>query len=349
MPDSQTLERKRILFLVLNWGLGHATRSEVLIQALIDQDFEVHIGSDGDALSVLKKSFPNQTFYELPAYDIRYGSGAGNLLKLLLQAPAAMSVMKRERKFVRSLHERYQFHGVISDNRPGTNIPGIPSVYITHQLNIKAGLMSKQVSAAHARLYREFDEIWVPDDELHSLSGELSVPRSELSVRCIGSLSRLKRTEAQRRMPWAAILSGPEPARTEWENELRSIREALPQGGLIVRGKPEENSSEEGFVDYLNRDELSQLYADTDVVICRSGYSTLMDLDALGKKALLIPTPGQTEQEYLAVHQTNEGWRTAKQGECDYASELEILKKTSTPDTRGQSLPNDLFGLFEGE
>ncbi|KAB2813696.1 glycosyltransferase family protein [Phaeocystidibacter luteus] len=349
MPDSHNLERKRILFLVLNWGLGHATRSEVLINELLHRGFEVHIASDGDALHVLQKSFPELTFHELPGYGIKYGTGATNLLKLLLQAPTAMGVMKRERKLIQSLHAEFDYDGLISDNRPGVAIESIPSVYITHQLNIKAGLMSKQVSAAHARFYRSFDEVWVPDDPVRSMSGDLSESESSLRVKYIGTLSRLRKLPIQKRIPWAAILSGPEPARSEWESELRAVRNSLPEGGIIVRGKPGEGIVEEGVVDYMNSEELSQLYADAEVIITRSGYSSLMDLVTLGKKALLIPTPGQTEQEYLAVHQSMVGWSASKQGSCDYLKEIEKLRDETAPKPISSALPADLFGLFERE
>jgi predicted glycosyltransferase len=53
---------------------------------------------------------------------------------------------------------------------------------------------------------------------------------------------------------------------------------------------------------HLPADELRQEIERAEWVISRCGYSTIMDLVALQKKALLIPTPAQTEQEYLAAY-----------------------------------------------
>lgn len=338
----------KVLFSVLNWGLGHATRSQVLIESMINAGFEVHVASDGEALEVLQKSVRQATFHKLPSYDIRYSNRGFTKLKLLLQGPGALRVMKEEAKEIARLHLEFQFDGIISDNRPASFIEDIPSVYITHQLNIKAGLLSSRVSSVHARYYRRFTEIWVPDGPERKLSADLSKSANR-RVRYIGPLSRLKRVKREKNIPWIAVLSGPEPARTQWENELLKAKDSLPEGGIIVRGKPLENSSNVGMIDYLSVDELSQLYADADVVICRSGYSTLMDLEFLGKKALLVPTPGQSEQEYLAsLAATRMDWRTGVQGRVNYAEELGLLQDVeSSSRSDNWILPSDLFRLFE--
>lgn len=350
MPESnQNVNVPKILFLVLNWGLGHATRSQVLIRQLFVEGFEVHIGSDGEALEVLKESFPQATFHELPSYNIRYSTKLSTKLKLLLQAPGALGTMKKEAQFVQDLHKIHRYAGVISDNRPAGRVIGIPSAYITHQLQIKAGMISKRVSQVHARYYNRFDQIWVPDSPELKLSGDLS-ERITSKIRWIGPLSRLQIKEADHSIPWAAVLSGPEPARSMWEAELLNVRKELPAGGVIVRGIPG-RPNKDGMISYLSADGLSQLYANAEVIIARSGYSTLMDLAFIGKKALLIPTPGQTEQEYLAYrNEGREGWTFGRQGEVDYPLEIENLRKSNVAlSTVAQGLPDDLFSFFQGK
>lgn len=309
----------------------------------------MHIGSDGEALQVLKEAFPTLTFHELPSYDIRYSTRLNTKLKLLLQAPGALSTMRREAKLIEKLHRDHGFVGVVSDNRPAGRISGIPSAYITHQLQIKAGLISSRASALHAKYYNRFDEVWVPDSEALSLSGDLS-SRVTSKVRWLGPLSRLKAVPQKKSIPWAAVLSGPEPARTQWENEILKVKDQLPEGGVIVRGKPGESNGD-GMVAYMSVDELSQLYADTDIIIARSGYSTLMDLAHLGKKALLVPTPGQTEQEYLAHKNADRpGWLMGVEGKVDYRNSIEQLMKVDAPEALlSAELPKDLFRLFQGK
>lgn len=309
----------------------------------------MHIGSDGEALQVLKEAFPTLTFHELPSYDIRYSTRLNAKLKLLLQAPSALSTMRREAKLIEKLHRDHDFVGVVSDNRPAGTISGIPSAYITHQLQIKAGLISSRASALHAKYYNRFDEVWVPDSEALSMSGDLS-GRVTSKVRWLGPLSRLKVVPQKKSIPWAAVLSGPEPARTHWESEILKVKDQLPEGGVIVRGKPGESNGD-GMVAYMSVDELSQLYADSDIIIARSGYSTLMDLAHLGKKALLVPTPGQTEQEYLAHKNADRpGWLMGVEGKVNYRNSIEQLMKVDAPEALlSEELPKDLFRLFQGK
>lgn len=257
--------------------------------------------------------------------------------------------MKKEAKLIQQLHAQHGYSGVISDNRPAGRLNGVPSAYITHQLQIKAGLISSRASALHAKYYNQFDEVWVPDSKDLKLSGDLS-SRVNSKVRWLGPLSRLNKVKPEKSIPWAAVLSGPEPARSQWESELLDVRDKLPEGGVIVRGKPGEEDID-GMISYLPVEGLSKLYAEAEVIIARCGYSTLMDLAHTGKKALLIPTPGQTEQEYLASRNANQpGWKMALQGKVDYAEEVERLKKEEEKlNPIRMDLPSDLFRLFQRE
>lgn len=350
MQNSQV--RRKILFAVLNWGLGHATRSSVLIRELVNRGYEVHLASDGEAGQVLRRDFPDLPYHTLESYGIRYGSKRFFNLTLLLKGPRIMARHRKEQRIIRELHRQYQFIGVISDNRPSAGIRGIPSVYITHQLTVKSGYRTPLVSALHRWFYTRFTEIWVPDTVSHFLSGELSDSFTS-RVRYIGWLSRFPKVPQNRSVPWAAVLSGPEPSRSEWEKDLIKLRHTLPEGGIIVRGKPGEGeSSDQGILNYLDRDGMAQLYADAEVIISRSGYSTLMDLALHGKKAILVPTPGQPEQEYLARHlaENRLGWIIGSQGNIDYASVLNDLRRKNVRlSEQHSSLPEDLFALFESE
>lgn len=309
---------------------------------------------DGEAGAVLQKSFPELRYFELEGYNIRYKKGIWNTLSLMLRLPVYFQIHQREKSVIADLHKQFQYDGIITDNRPSGFLKEIPSVYISHQLRVKAGMFTPMVSAAHKALFSKYSEVWVPDDSEQSLSGFLGRAQSKTCIKYIGWLSRLKPVSTTRKISWLAVLSGPEPLRSEWERELMQWREKLPEGGVIVRGKPLESTQVEGVVDYMDKSELSEAISSAEVVIARTGYSTLMDLATLGKKALLIPTPGQTEQEYLGeqLKENSFGWVVDKQGNTDYPSRIEEVMKLAVIDGKegkANELPLDLFALFKSE
>ncbi len=356
MPETgKPLNGQRILFSVLNWGLGHATRSSVLIEALLNRGAEVHIASDGDSLRVLELQFPQAKCHIFPSYHVKYSTGGVSVFAMLLQAAGSLRTMRKEQAQLKYLHKLHCFTGIISDNRPASWLGGIPSVYLTHQVRIKAGKWSALLTNQHARLYRKFSEVWVPDSEESTLSGELSEHvNTKQAHRYIGWLSRLERVaDFKTKYDWAVVLSGPEPSRSQWEAEMLAQCESWPsENGVIVRGKPQAEKMDVSLkvevIDYLDEQALSKLYAQSELIIARSGYSTLMDLARLNQKALLIPTPGQPEQEYLADSIQIEGWKFVRQHELD-ATAIAHVKNGHSPKLESPKWPADLFRLFEGK
>lgn len=118
-----------------------------------------------------------------------------------------------------------------------------------------------------------------------------------------------------------AVLSGLEPHRTILQERLTKRFLASGERSLIVEGKPERDiqiCQRENItvVSHLPDHELYQALNTARTIYCRSGYSTVMDLVAIGiSDAILIPTPGQTEQEYLAEHLSSKGFQTLRQEE----------------------------------
>jgi len=73
--------------------------------------------------------------------------------------------------------------------------------------------------------------------------------------------------------------------------------------------------------DFLNRSKL---------VVSRSGYSTILDLAVIGTKALMTPTPGQVEQEYLARYHNQKGtFYSVNQNDIDLIRDVKIAQKTT--------------------
>lgn len=300
--------KKRILVAPLNWGLGHATRCIPIINALLHLGFEPIIASDGDALYLLKKEFPELTFETLPEYAISYPKNSIFFKwKLLFDTPFILKAIRKERQITECLIEKYKLSGIISDNRLGVYSTTIPSVYITHQVQVLSGNTTFLSSKIHQHFIKYFTECWVPDFENDpNLSGVLGHPdTTSLVLKYIGPLSRLNPQLLPKRYDIMILLSGPEPQRQFLEDELLAAFRNFKGSVLVVRGvvEPQQTITQNSpFTTYnfMQRDALGNAINSSEIIISRSGYTTIMDLAKLNKKVYFIPTPGQFEQEYLA-------------------------------------------------
>ncbi|GAA4888978.1 glycosyltransferase [Flaviramulus aquimarinus] len=300
--------KKRILVAPLNWGLGHATRCIPIINALIDEGFVPIIASDGAALTLLRKEFPNLSTIELPSYNITYAKN-GKLfkLKLLKDSPKFLKALKAEKKAISSILKHNDIAGIISDNRLGVRNKKVPSVFITHQLNVLSGNTTWLSTKIHQKIIKKFNACWIPDVESDvNLSGKLGhVESFEIPTKYIGPLSRFTKTDSEIKNNLMILISGPEPQRTFLEDTL--LRELKDYTGKVVfvKGIMEKEQTIEvhGHItiyNFMTSGLLEKTINESAVVISRSGYTTIMDLAKLNKKAFFIPTPGQFEQEYLA-------------------------------------------------
>ncbi len=303
------MQKKKILVAPLNWGIGHATRCIPIIRELEKQHFEAILASDGQALELLKKEFPHLLALELPSYNIRY-TIKGDLLKwkLLLNTPRILQAIRKEHKLTQKLVPQYELSGIISDNRFGVRSKKLKkNVFITHQLNVLSGNTSFLSSSIHLNYIKKFDECWIPDvEDSKNLSGILGhVPVLPKNVKYIGPLSRLEKREIPVIYDFLVLLSGPEPQRSILEDILLEKLKSSEKRILFVRGiidneelkNPAPNINIKNF---LFGKFLQEAINCSDRIIARSGYTTIMDLAKLQKKAFFIPTPGQPEQEYLA-------------------------------------------------
>ncbi len=305
---------KRILIAPLNWGLGHATRCIPIIRLLLKRGHTVLVASDGDSLTLLKKEFSEIVFFELPSYNTQYSRNIPAWLFTLWRTPRFLRSIKREHISIEKIINDNSIEIVIADNRYGCWSKKIHSVFISHQLNLSmpSGMMwmSGIINFFQKRLIKKFNTIWVPDAENSLLSGNLS--KSDLKAEFIGILSRFEKSKEEHLIyKLAVVLSGPEPQRTLLEKNLLPQVIELNLPCVFVRGMVSEKMGESEIdqvriVNYLKSDELQRVLERSEIIVARSGYSTLMDLAVLEKKAILIPTPGQPEQEYLATKFMNE-------------------------------------------
>lgn len=353
MTDSKT-----ILVAPLNWGLGHATRCIPIIKALKQKGFKPLIGSDGVALSLLQKEFPEEETIELPSYNIEYAKKGKNFkLKMIKDSPQVISAITKEKKSIKRLVKENRIDGIISDNRLGVFSKKVPSVFITHQLNVITGSTSWASSKIHQNIIKKYNQCWVPDvSGKPNLSGKLGhLKNSSLPIKYIGPLSRLEQLEAITFYDLMVILSGPEPQRSMLEEKLFEEVKHFNGKVLFVRGKIENKQESFEFLNttvfnFMNSDSIELAFNQSAMVLCRSGYTTIMDLAKLGKKAFFIPTPGQYEQVYLAKKLQKQGLAPYCKQEDFTIDKLNDMENYKGFESFDQDIDFDeLFGLFEGK
>lgn len=301
--------KKRILVAPLNWGLGHATRCIPIIHALLKLNYTPIIASDGVALALLKKEFPELTFDELPPYNVTYSKKASLFKwKLLMDSPKLLYAINEEKKATKALLKKHNIDGIISDNRLGVSSKTVPSVFITHQLNVLSGSTTWLSTKIHHNIIKKFDVCWVPDNEsTPNLSGKLGHTNdTSLPIKYLGPLSRFQKTDTTLIYDLMILLSGPEPQRTLLEEKLLLELQYFKGKVLFVRGVIEAQEiitikDNITIYNFMQSKALEQAINSSNIILSRSGYTTVMDLAKIGKKAFFIPTPGQFEQEYLAT------------------------------------------------
>jgi hypothetical protein len=307
------LAGKKLLVAPLDWGLGHATRCVPVIRDLLKSNCEVWLAGEGAQEKLLREEFSSLPFLPLKGYRIKYGK-SGLTGNILLQIPSILRSIKEENNWLEEQVNKYRFEAVISDNRYGLYHENIFSVFMTHQLCIKSSLgkwSEKILQQWNYKFINRFNECWVPDEEgENNLAGDLSHPKTfpGIAVKYISALSRFSSFsplgDGGIKDHLLIILSGPEPQRTILENKVVDQIVNYPGTTTIVRGLPGErniipSTNTIHFYNHLSSEELNAEAMKAEFIISRSGYSTIMDIAALQKKSILIPTPGQTEQEYL--------------------------------------------------
>jgi len=321
----------RILVSPLDWGLGHASRCIPLIQQLVQAGHKITLAGHGRSLILLQKEFPSLESIVLPGFSPSYSRSENMVLHLFLLLPQFIKSIIRDHRILKKLIEYYHFDIVISDNRYGLWNRSIKCILLTHQVMIKTPGWLRFTEYPIYRISRlfinSFDECWIPDSaESPGLSGDMShkypLPGN---AKFIGPLSRFRQADFQPKNKTgenkiAAIISGPEPQRSLFEDLIKEQLTGTNITVTIISGKPESeniavNNSNITILPHLAVNELSSLISSSLLVICRSGYSSIMDLQALCVKALFVPTPGQTEQLYLAELLQDNGvalWRSQK-------------------------------------
>jgi len=348
MPMPESL---KILVSPLDWGLGHATRMIPLLRYLSELNHQLFIGVNESTIDFLQEQFPEAIFLHIPSYHIKFSESESSfsLLKLI---PKIMKAKKEENLWVKNFVKENPVDFIISDSRFGFYHLSIPSVIISHQLNLQYPkayfLLGKFAQMINERWLRKFSQVWVPDTQNHFLSGKLS-ENTSLNTVFIKPQSRLQNSKADNPLGKEyvlAILSGPEPHRSILEKLLISQASSIEKQLVIIGGKPQDGIRKYElknvlYYNHLQDTEMTAYIQNASLIISRSGYSSIMDYYTLACKSLfLIPTPGQTEQIYLAQ-------RMKDMERCDFEHQGQFnLAKVSTSSSKWTGFLNNKESIF---
>ncbi|MDR1543272.1 MAG: hypothetical protein LBS50_02445 [Prevotellaceae bacterium] len=323
LPLKSISSAKRILVAPLDWGLGHATRCVPIIYALLEEGKEVILAASGVGSEFLKKEFPTLQIIDFKGINIKYSKSNSQVWTMIMQIPHILFNICIEHFKLKKIIQKFDIQAVISDNRFGLWNKNIYSIYITHQISIKVSknshILTNFMRFLHKLFILRYDECWIPDFEgENNLSGELShgfpLPKNAVFIEILSRFQNLKIEPQPSNYQYVAIISGVEPQRTILEEKLTELFLQTNKKCLIIEGKPAQNIEIQHInkitiISHLADEKLAQTLKNAEKIYCRSGYSTLMDLYALGiKTAVLIPTAGQTEQEYLAEYFEKKGF-----------------------------------------
>lgn len=349
-----------VLVCPLDWGIGHATRCVPVIRKFLEKGFRVTLAADGRALDFLKSEFPDCKAVRFPGTRINYTTRRLFALKMLFLSPRLLLGIFIEHRRLKKLIQSERPDIIFSDNRYGLWNKNVRSVFMTHQLNIippgKFRIFAGLINSILHYFIGKFDECWVPDFENPpDLAGLLSHPsKIQFPVHYVGILSRfipedhIDKLSNDYSLDFMIILSGPEPQRTLFERIILQNIQGTELKGIIVRGRPEESEAWDPgknirVLSHLDTQKMREYILGSKLVICRSGYSSIMDLVTLGKKAVLVPTPGQTEQEYLARYlQDKKMFFTMSQEDFDLGKAIKM-----SPDFAGMRISGDQQVLEE--
>lgn len=337
------MSQRRIYYTVLNMGLGHAARSLPIIQEFKRRNWRILVGTNGRALHFLKRELPSIEFIKTPNYQIEYSNKDFLLAKLTAQIPRILKKIHEENLLCEHVVSTFSPDLIFSDHCYGVNHKNVCSVFLSHQVYfaVPNGLNIFSFFPAQFNFYhhKKFSKIFIPDIFDHNsglISGKLSrLPSNKAQYYHIGILSSFVKKEVTEDIDVLISISGPEPQRTIFEKIILNQVKNVDGKVVVLLGKSEQVTHEKisdhiEIYSHLPRSELENLYNRAKLIVSRPGYTTLMELTELGKKALFIPTPGQTEQLYLARRALAKKWfYSVDQKDLNLLRDIKIAKSYS--------------------
>ncbi|MBN2223360.1 MAG: hypothetical protein JW765_01655 [Deltaproteobacteria bacterium] len=327
-----------MLFSPLSWGLGHATRDIPIINDLIARGHTVGVAATGIALELLSLEFPDLEFYNVPDYPSPYTSDGFSITRVVALFPLMVNNIAREHRIISRIVRSERYDLVISDNRFGAYTKDVPCLFISHQIRFATpgGIESveRMMEVFNGRYHRHFERVIVPDNPPgpRSLSGKLGYARRPFTKRraySAGILTDIRKQDVPQDIDYLVSISGPKVTKDALKKIIVEQIGGISGKKVILLGDPasafEERLDDDTLMkSHADRHEMADLMNRAEFVITRSGYTTVMELAELEKKDLLfIPTPGQTEQEYLSAYYEDMGWvHSVRQHDLDLVRDV---------------------------
>lgn len=311
----------------MNWGLGHASRDVPVIGELLRNHHEVTIAAGGNALKLLRREFPSCKCIDFPDYPLADNRGRFFFPRFTAHVPALVQALAEERRNLYKILKETPYDLIISDSRPGVYSDSIPSIQISHQVHQSFPFIVWPIELialyVNGRGFKKFDSVIIPDNPpgLCSLAGKLSRTTGTGTKKISyysGILASIPKVSSRKEIDYLFLISGMEPQRTALEKILLPQVGDLPGRKVVLLGKPHDNrviepDDQTTVYSYVSYKEKAELMSGSKFIVCRSGYTTMMDLAEIGlTKGLFIPTPGQWEQEYLSSYYQGKGWFKSK-------------------------------------
>lgn len=290
------IQNKKILFATLDWGMGHLTRSTVLMKQFLANGNLVLFAGTRAQCAFIATEFGEIECHELIGYEIKLDSSKNTFFQIVSQFLSIKRAIRTENDWLKTFVNENEIDLIISDNRYGFYHESVESILLTHQLNLQLPQFRAFVNKKLRRWISRFDSVWVPDNKDRSLTGELSNPHGFQYVEFIGPLNRFEKLDFPNKYDVLIILSGPEPERTNFLNKALSYIKSKRVKACIIGAEVDSCDS----IPNPTTKVLNELIAKSSTVISRAGYTTIMEMAALDQHSILIPTKGQYEQEYLA-------------------------------------------------
>lgn len=298
MLEPHKITGKKILISPLDWGMGHTTRCIVVIRNLIEQGNEVLFAGNQAQCDFISREFDQLKTFFLDGYNVSLDSTTSSYIQMLQQLRKIKNAVKAEGAWVKNFCEQEKVDLIISDNRYGFRHPDIDSIVISHQLNLQLPFLKSLTNYILANHLEKFDAVWIPDNLQNPVCGDLTRTSIDVPTYYMGFLNRFQQLERPVRFNYVCIVSGPEPERSRFAKLLEEFISTQNSSCALV-------GAESGLGNCTcfvspSTSELNEIIATSEIVISRAGYTTIMEMASLNKKSILIPTPGQYEQLYLA-------------------------------------------------
>jgi hypothetical protein len=296
-----------------------------VVRKLMEMNQNLFIASGNEHLNLFREELPGLTYIDFPGFNPVYSRYLPQYIPLLFKTPRLIFHTVREHYRLKDILTDYSIDLLISDNRFGLWNRNIKTVYVTHMPLIPFPRPFQFLEFIgihlHRALIRKYSLCFIPDlPGKINLTGRLSHGiKLPDNVRYIGILSRFPvKIQPSPVNPVSykhntVILSGPEPQRSIFRQMVLKLLTDEKILTVILEGKPGKGndftrSGNFAFYNHLSSREMQKMILSSEKIITRAGYSTIMELVSLNCSALLVPTPGQPEQEYLAEYLSSKGF-----------------------------------------